>query len=75
MTGRWVTGSSILVSSRRMVFANTLRPLLVAALQENLHKQGVGAVTCSLRFAVASIYSLGSPESLSERSQRLLALD
>lgn len=53
----------------------TLRLLLLAASQENLHEEGVGTVTCSSCCAVASIYSPGSPESLFERSQRLLAPD
>ena len=75
VTGRWVTGGSVPAISSRMVLANTLRLLLIAASQENLHKEGIRAVTCSLYFAVASIYLSGSPESLSERSQRLLASD
>lgn len=70
-----MTGSSVLAISSRMVLSNTLRLLLIAASQENLHKEGVRAVNCTSCFAVASIYSLGCAESLSERSQRLLALD
>ena len=74
-TRRWVTGSSVPAIRRRMVLTNTLRCLLIAASQENLHKEGVKVVTSSSYFAVASVYSSGSPESLSERSQRLLASD